>query len=149
MKLNGSEKRSRNRLCLYVNERGFISIYALVLLSIVLAFTLMFRQTVKTFVRTHTYHPYAYIDLHIINQIKQEIKRKQVNEPPKNIKEAKTNVAQENIKTSNYKGCLIRYEYKEESVLIQYAFDHITHIVQAVFDPQKKIIVQYAYSKEK
>lgn len=133
-----------------MNKHGFISIYALVLLFICLAFTTMFIQSIKTFVTSHTYDLYELIDVHIIQQIKRELSQKEtMDEKPKVIVKNQKNETNDKIKASTYKGCLIQYAYNENTVFVQYSCNHTARNIKVTYDSQKKIILQYTYLKEK
>lgn len=147
---NGFVKLPHKRPCSHVNNHGFISVYALMLLSVFLAFTVMLTQEVATFANVMKQKDAQdYIDLHILQTIKKEV---QEDIPEDN--EAKEGGHEESIEEKpledsvvqeQFRGCSITYVWASEEVAIEYTCKGENHHVRAQINREQKYIKDYAY----
>lgn len=155
--LLGSERKNKKRHYLRVNKRGFISMYALLILSIFLAFTTMFAQSIYTFASTHTYEKSEFIDIHILKEVQKELKRrKEEKEKEQESENMDTKIEEigdedasekpkEDRKYSVYKGCDIEYLYEDTQILVNYQCVSDRHDILISYDQDKNTILKYAY----
>lgn len=150
----GIENAHKNKRYLHVENDGFISMYALFLLSIFLAFALMFAQSIHTFVYTHTSKPTQYIDIHIIKEIQQELKKQaaedeqiKTQDDPKenNIKKSDHESTIQKTVTSVYQNCTIQYVYEASQVHVSYLLQGVRHTILVTYHQDHKSIMNYVY----
>lgn len=130
-----------------MEDDGFISMYALLLLSIFLAFALMFAQSIHTFIQTHTPRPTQYIDIHIIKEIQQELKNQTAEAEKEKTEDSKQDAVNEAKKTifSVYKTNTIQYIYEASQVHVSYQLHGIPHVILVTYHRDHKSIMNYAY----
>lgn len=147
---DGNERKRKKKPYFLVNKKGFISMYALLILTVFLAFATMFAQTVHTFTNTHKKEITEFIDIYILKQVQMELTNRQNKEDENHDLvqqqiEMTNEYPQEDIITDVYNGCAIQYRYEGTQILVHYVCEGKAHDICIDYDPKKNSILKYAY----
>lgn len=141
---------------LLVNNRGFISMYALLILSIFLTFATMLTQKIITYAYIRKQEHAMLIDLYIIKNLQDKIQATKENVMDDNEEEVvhedmdieteENEEGKEEIVTweVEYESTVFYFEWSEQQVYITYMWDHEPKKVDVQLS-EEFFILDYAY----
>lgn len=140
-----------------VNKKGFISVYALLLLLVFLGFATMFAQQIRTFASIVTPQNHEQIDLFILHMAKNHLKElaedeKRNEESTEQGEDITSDVEEPVLPEAStrdeavYKDCTIHMEQKEEGQLeIAVSCKDRQSAILLTYDRKQKYITSYVY----
>lgn len=111
----------------FVNKKGFISLYALTLLSITLLCSIYITSLITTQYKTQQF---SYIDVYILHCIKTYLQQEEVE------------VIQESLQWKSYH---ITFTYEEEKAIVFLSKDNQNYQMVVYYNKDDKTILHYTY----
>lgn len=151
---HGGAGKEKNGRCCYA-DKGFICVYALLILQIFLLFVMMVTQLSITFAHIHKDIKEEHLDVAILHGLQKHMKVKQekndVDEEALDDEEVNDEESRKEEQDSwNYafKGITIHYELQGTLVHIDYVLNGKQHNQHAKLDESDYSILDYAYDGE-
>lgn len=153
MNLLGFVKTKRTQPSLYANKQGFISIYALMIVSVFLLFSSFVIQRAYTYASLRNQGAFSYLlDIYIAKEVKHHIAENQAQKDQEvqeeEIEEISNEGVEEVVKTTwnaTYQGTTVQFVQEDFNIHVTYVYQSMSKEIQITLDEQTMELMNFAY----